>query len=210
MSMLVSLLRHASTQWNEQRRMQGRRDIPLSDSGREQVRQWRSPDADGAALQWVSSPLVRALETARLLSGVEPRREDALVEMDWGDWEGLTFAQIHARDGDTFVHMQSRGMDFRPPQGESLRDVQLRALDWLRQCARSGGAPVVAVTHKSVLRVVMAAATGWDMLGKPPIRLRDGALHRFTIDDGGGVSVLACNIALCPQADAKASNAIRQ
>jgi probable phosphoglycerate mutase len=55
---------------------------------------------------------------------------------------------------------------------------------------------MVAVTHKGVLRAVLAAATGWDMTGKPPIRLRDGALHQFAIDARGAVSIDACNIAM--------------
>ena len=55
---------------------------------------------------------------------------------------------------------------------------------------------MVAVTHKGVLRAVLAAATGWDMMGKPPVRLQSGALHRFAVDPDGRVSIVECNVPL--------------
>jgi probable phosphoglycerate mutase len=55
-----------------------------------------------------------------------------------------------------------------------------------------------------VLRVIVAAATGWDMTGKPPIRLRGDALHRFAVDAHGQVSIVECNAPLT-RADGNAS-----
>jgi probable phosphoglycerate mutase len=57
-------------------------------------------------------------------------------------------------------------------------------------------ARVVAVTHLGVLRAVLAAATGWDMTGKPPVRLQGNALHRFAVDDQGNISIVECNVVL--------------
>jgi probable phosphoglycerate mutase len=197
--MIVTLLRHGSTAWNEQRRMQGRRDIPLSEQGRAEVRTWRLP-ADLAvsatgALQWHSSPLRRAVETAQILSGMPPRGEPALIEMDWGEWEGYGLDELRRRFGDAFAKNEAAGLDFRPPGGESPRDVRDRIVRWLGEVA-AGGEPVVAVTHKGVLRAVLAAATGWDMMGKPPVRLRNDALHRFDVDTRGRIAVLECNVPL--------------
>jgi probable phosphoglycerate mutase len=197
--MIVALLRHGSTAWNDQRRMQGRRDIPLSESGRAEVRTWRLP-ADPAlpvagAMQWHSSPLRRAVETAQILSGVPPRDEPALIEMDWGEWEGYGLDELRRRFGETFARNEDAGLDFRPPGGESPRDVRDRIERWLREVA-ARGEPVVAVTHKGVLRAALSAATGWDMMGKPPVRLQNAALHRFDIDARGRVSVVECNVPL--------------
>ena len=197
--MIVAFVRHGSTAWNEQRRMQGRRDIPLSESGKAEVRTWRLP-ADLAfpvagAVPWHSSPLRRAIETAQILSGAPPREEPALIEMDWGDWEGYGLDELRQRFGDAFARNEAAGLDVRPPGGESPRDVRDRVVGWLGEVA-ARGEPVVAVTHKGVLRAVLAAATGWDMMGKPPIRLRNGALHRFAVDTRGRVSVVECNVPL--------------
>ena len=135
------------------------------------------------------------METARLLGGREPRREDALTEMDWGAWEGLTLAELRGRFGAEFSRMEARGLDFRPPGGESPRDVRRRVQRWLVDAATRGDS-IAAVTHKGVLRAVLAAATGWDMTCKPPVRLQDDALHRFAVDDAGTIRIVACNVPL--------------
>ncbi|MGI8896592.1 MAG: histidine phosphatase family protein [Casimicrobiaceae bacterium] len=193
--MIVSLLRHGSTAWNEQGRMQGRRDIPLSARGRDEVRAWRVPAEPAAPVQWVSSPLRRAVETAQLLSGAKPRCENALIEMDWGEWEGFRLDELRARFGAEFARMETLGLDFRPPGGESPRDVLHRVQHWLA-CAAVGEEPVVAVSHNGVLRVVLAAATGWDMTCKPPIRLQPGTVHRFAVAHDGTISLVECNVPL--------------
>lgn len=197
--MIVAFLRHGSTAWNEQRRMQGRRDLPLSELGRAEVRTWRLPAnlalPMAGAVQWHSSPLRRAVETAQILSGAPPREEPALIEMDWGDWEGFGLDELRQRFGDAFARSEAAGLDFRPPGGESPRDVQARVVRWLGAAAARGES-LVAVTHKGVLRAVLAAATGWDMMGKPPVRMQSGTLHRFAVDTRGRISVVECNVPL--------------
>ena len=193
--MIVSLLRHGSTEWNEAGRMQGRSDVPLSARGRTQVRAWRVPVDPEWPAQWISSPLRRAVETAEILSGAAPHRESALTEMDWGEWEGFGLGELRDRFADEFTRNEAAGLDFRPPGGESPRDVQHRMQCWLRVIAAQDR-PVIAVTHKGVLRAVLATAIGWDMTGKPPIRLQDDAMHRFAVDRNGAVSLVECNVPL--------------
>ena len=197
--MIVAFLRHGSTAWNEQGRMQGRRDIPLSERGRDEVRAWRLPSASIAVAPvgttWVSSPLRRAVETAEILSGATPQCESALIEMDWGEWEGFDLDELRRRHGAAFARNEAAGLDFRPPGGESPREVRDRVMSWL--AANAGQREtLVIVTHKGVLRAVLAAATGWNMIGKPPLRLQHGALHRFAVGPGGRVTVQECNVAL--------------
>lgn len=191
----VSFIRHASTSWNEEGRMQGRRDVPLSERGRAQVRAWRVPSELSGTAAWVSSPLERAVETAELLAGRVVARESALIEMDWGDWEGSTLGELRDAHGDAFAQNEARGFDFRPPGGESPREVHERLKPWLLRAATSP-APVIAVTHLGVLRVIVAAATGWDMTGKPPVRLASEAMHRFAVDRSGRVTITECNLPL--------------
>ena len=99
--------------------MQGRRDIPLSERGRAQVRTWSLPPELSNAASWVSSPLKRAIETAELLAGRAVDREGALIEMDWGDWEGSTLDELRDTHGAAFDQNEARGLDFRPPGGEA-------------------------------------------------------------------------------------------
>ena len=192
--MIVALVRHGRTAWNDAGRMQGRADVSLSEAGRAQVRGWRLPAALAAA-QFVASPLARACETAALLGVERVPIDAALIEMDWGAWEGETLERLRALHDIEFAAQSARGLDFRPPGGESPRDVQRRVAAWLAGSSGHRG-PVVAVTHQGVIRSVMALLTGWDMTGKAPVRLADDVVHVLDVGAGGVVNGVDWNIPL--------------
>jgi probable phosphoglycerate mutase len=154
---------------------------------------WRWPEMLGG-FRVIASPLRRAVETARLL-GVSAEPEPLLTEMDWGDWEGETLAGLRERLGAGMDDAEAAGLDFRPPDGESPRDVQARVAPLLRDIARRDE-PTAAITHKGVIRAVFAKAVGWDMLGKPPARLSWKAAHLFRLDRDGTPRVERLNISL--------------
>jgi len=125
--MIVAFVRHAATAWNDEGRMQGRRDVPLSERGRAQVRAWRLPErCIVAETAWVASPLTRARETAALLGATRIVSEPALIEMDWGAWEGLRLDELQRVHAEDYWREEARGLDFRPPRGESPRELQRR------------------------------------------------------------------------------------
>lgn len=188
------LIRHGPTVWNAAGRVQGQTDVPLSAAGRARVRRWRMPEAF-AGFGWIASPLVRASETARLLGARRLPTEPRLMEMHWGEWEGETLADLRARYGEEMIRNEGRGLDFRARGGETPREVQTRLLIWTAEVAACGR-PVVAVTHRGVIRALMARATGWDMLGKAPHRIDDGCAHLFRLDPGGRPEIAQMNIPL--------------
>lgn len=188
------MIRHGPTAWNSDRRLQGRTDIPLSEEGRTLVSGWRVP-SELRGYEWVSSPLKRACETAGLLAGMPPRIEPLLTEMDYGEWEGKRLADLRAELGEAMAENEARGLDFRPAGGETPRDVQVRLKQWLGTLAGHPRA-TVAITHHGVLRALYSLATGWDMAGPPPEKFRWGAMHRFSVSDGGQVRVERINIDL--------------
>ncbi|HYE00180.1 MAG TPA: histidine phosphatase family protein [Alphaproteobacteria bacterium] len=183
------MLRHGPTDWSAGKRLQGRADRPLSEAGIAAVRRWRLPP-ESADWACVASPLRRALDTARLL-GRDAAPEPALIEMDWGAWEGRRLDELRAELGAAMAAEEARGLDMTPPGGESPRMVQARLRPWLAGLDR----PLVAVAHKGVLRALYALATGWDMAGDPPDKLRDGRAHLFGVA-GGAVRAVRLNIAL--------------
>ena len=189
----LALIRHGPTEWNRLGRIQGQTDVPLDARGREAVAAWTTPPVlEG--YRWVASPLSRAVETARIL-GAEPDLEPSLVEMDWGRWEGLRIEDLRAELGRDMADNESRGLDFRPPDGESPRDVQRRIAPWLATVAATGQA-TAAVTHKGVIRAVYALASGWDMTDKPPEKLNDDAVHHFLIDGDRALLIDRLNVPL--------------
>ncbi len=186
------VIRHAPTDWNVEGRIQGRADTPLGAAGRDRARTGRLPSVWHAAL-CLSSPLTRALDTARLL-GLEPQPEPRLIEMDWGEWEGRPLAELRSELGAAMAANEARGLDFRPPGGESPRDVQ----DRLRPLLAELSGPTIFVTHKGVLRALYALASGWEMKGKSPHKLIDGCAHAFQVARDGAPALDDLNIPLDP------------
>ena len=188
------MLRHAPTAWNESGRIQGRRDVALSDRGRSLARGRRVPSPWRDA-SWISSPLVRAAETARLMGTPAPALEPRLQEMDWGRWEGFTLDHLRAREGDAMGRNEARGLDFRPAGGESPRDVRERLASWL-QSLPADRPRVVAVTHKGVIRCALSLAAGWDMREAYPRKLDWSCGHCFGWRREGRLEILELDVAL--------------
>ena len=155
----ICLVRHGETDWNLQHRYQGRADIPLNATGREQAR--RVADAIGAD-GWdaiASSPLSRSMETARAIAevagidgdGIE--QEPDLVERAYGEAEGLTLAEREARfpDGNW-------------PGLEDWEDVAKRSMLALEHIAsRHQGERVLVVCHGGVINAILAVVTKGEM-----------------------------------------------
>ena len=196
---MLTLIRHAPTDWNAARRLQGRSDVPLSTEGEKLMESKCLPD-DLRAGRLISSPLSRARRTAMLLTGREAEIEPRLTEMDFGSWEGQTLAGLRAADPQAMQAEEDRGWHMTPPGGESPWMVWQRVAPLLAELAADGG-PVVAVTHKGVIRAILARAWGWDFLGRAPARLESAVLHRLRLLRDGTPEILALNQAL-PKADA--------
>jgi broad specificity phosphatase PhoE len=185
------LIRHGATRWNEARLLQGRADPGLSKRGRAEVQAWRLPPGWRDA-SWYASPLRRARETAELLSEGPVAIDPRLIEMDWGAFERRRLADLRADDPLGLAENEARGLDFRPPGGESPREVAARLQEFI--AALPG--PAVAVTHKGVIRAALALATGWDMRRLPPVRpRRDQALHLMR-DEAGRLALAGPPVSL--------------
>jgi len=189
---LLVLIRHMPTLWTEEGLLQGRIDVPALRN--DLTTPWELPFGF-LGFRYLTSPLERCKTTARRL-GMEPMQvEPRLVEMDWGKWEGRRLAELRADLGAAMAAEEAKGLDFRPPGGESPRDVQQRVKPLLAEIAATDR-DTVAITHKGVIRAIYALATGWDMLGKPPHKLSWSAAHLFTVERGGRPAVERLNILL--------------
>ncbi len=180
----LTLIRHFRTAWNEEGRLQGRTDVPLSERGRRQAKTVR-PTADMAEAIWVSSPLGRAQETARLL-GASPLIEDRLIEADWGDWEGIALTDIRRSLGRDIPGIDYPNIEFCPPGGESGHSVQGRIKPWLAELA-ANGKPIIAVTHKGVIQAALALAFPGAEADRLPA-IEAGSFHRFRLGPLGELS----------------------
>ncbi|MCJ8338296.1 MAG: histidine phosphatase family protein [Pseudomonadales bacterium] len=176
-------IRHGQTQWNSEKKLQGRTNIPLNQQGREQISGYQLP-AQLQQLQWFSSPLLRARETAELLC-VNAATENQLIEMNWGSWEGKTLQQLRSVDPESFATLEAQGIDLCPPEGESPRLVGERISDWAEHLqALNDTQQLGCVSHKGVIRAIYALAANWDMQHKAPHKLDYHCAQHFCFDHG--------------------------
>ncbi|WP_108836530.1 histidine phosphatase family protein [Tateyamaria sp. Alg231-49] len=173
----LALLRHGHTAWNRAGRIQGRTDIPLDDEARDHLRAFSLPQG-WADADIVASPLSRAMDTGELVTGHTPHAEPALMEMNWGDWEGGQGALLKADPTSGFRDIKDWGWDYCPPGGEAPGDLRARLEPWAMSLTRD----TVAICHIGVMRVLMAMATGWNFDGPAPFAIKRDRLFVITID----------------------------
>jgi broad specificity phosphatase PhoE len=142
------LVRHGETEWSRDGRHTGRTDVPLTDAGRRQAERLEDALGEWTTPRVMTSPLGRARDTCRL-AGFGDRAElsEALLEWDYGEYEGLTTQQIRER---------RPGWDLWRdgcPGGENAADVGAR-VDPVVQELRGAGEDVALFAHGHVLRVL--------------------------------------------------------
>jgi probable phosphoglycerate mutase len=188
--MRLYYVRHGLTDWNIAGRLQGHRDTPLNQTGRAQavccgqiLRDLLACDGYSVAeLDCVSSPLSRARETMEIMRatlGIAPAGyeiEPRLTEISFGEWEGLTYAEVMQRDPDVVAKREADKWEFLPPGGENYRQVALRVGAWYASLDRD----TVVCAHGGTGRALVA------LLG---IAAPEEAVHHSI--DQGVVYVLA-------------------
>jgi probable phosphoglycerate mutase len=181
----ILLVRHGETDWNRENRFQGHADPPLNEAGRAGARALAAELAAEPVLALYSSPLQRAIETARIVGQslrVDVVVEERLCEIDVGSWQGLTRDEVEARFPDDYQRWLVGEGGWN--DGESSDDLARRVLAALADIAGRHDGLVLAVTHGGPIRTALRAA-GVDAPGPSignctTVRLavRDGKLER--------------------------------
>ena len=156
---LILLVRHGATEWSVSGQHTGRTDLPLTALGEDQARaaakvidHW----LDGAVPVVYTSPLQRAARTAALALPDHPAEEvSALMEYDYGNFEGLTTSEILERDPE--FDLFGKGC----PGGENILQVSARCDSFVAKVERTApGGAVVAFTHGHLSRILTARMLG--------------------------------------------------
>ncbi|MGA2891584.1 MAG: histidine phosphatase family protein [Xanthobacteraceae bacterium] len=159
-------VRHGETDFNVEGRLQGRRDTSLNARGRQQATVCGDVlrdlfARDGRSVEdfdYVASPLVRARQTMEILRaalGSDPlayATDDRLMEISYGEWEGLTLPEIDVRMPGMLAERERDKWGFAPPGGESYRELASRIGEWHAALTRD----TVVVAHGGGVRALMA------------------------------------------------------
>lgn len=167
----IWFIRHGETEYNREGRLQGQKDVGLNPKGREQasavgraLRKLAGPEIDrlerGRA--FYASPLSRTRETmalARSAMGLDPQvyaLSDDLKELTFGDWEGLTWPEVEARDPAAAAARAADKWNFTPPNGESYAALARRLTPWVEGIKDD----LCVVSHGGVARALMYLIAG--------------------------------------------------
>jgi probable phosphoglycerate mutase len=163
---VLYFVRHGETDFNVEGRLQGRRDTVLNPRGRQQAAEcgellrdlFARDRREPADFAYVASPLKRARETMEILRGtlgLDPHSYDVdnrLMEISYGEWEGMTLPEIDARTPGVLAERDRDKWDFAPPGGESYRALTARIGEWYSALTRD----TVAAAHGGGVRALMA------------------------------------------------------
>jgi len=168
----IFLIRHGATTLTAEDRFAGSTDVPLSDVGRDQAAKLAARLAHLPVAAVYASPLGRTMETARILAqphNLEVNARDGLREIAHGHWEQLTRHEVGEQFPAEAAAWDEDPYTFAPIGGESGLAVTARALPALLDIVRQHeGCPVVVVSHKATIRLLLSSLLGFD-----PRRYRD-------------------------------------
>jgi probable phosphoglycerate mutase len=186
---LFYFLRHGETVWNAEGRVCGRTDVPLSDAGQRQA-QLLGLRLKAIPVQALySSPLVRALETARLIGqiiGLDPIMDTRLAELNYGAWEGHTFDEIKRSDPAAYRDWDANPAELAPPGGETGVHLIERVTPFMADLAKwYQNGNVVVVCHKTVCRLLACHIEGVPLADyRRRIPMENAALNVFEAREG--------------------------
>lgn len=166
----VIMLRHGETLWNREGKMQGHADVELSEHGREQAREVAAELAQYAFDAVWSSPLSRAVETARTVAsvqGLDVHVDARLGEINMGSWAGKTWAEV-TKAHPEWVERLRAGEDFRRSEsGETAEEMARRGTRALHDiAAQHPDQTVLVATHGFFTRVTVASLLGLSGFGR--------------------------------------------
>jgi 3-hydroxybutyryl-CoA dehydrogenase len=170
----ILLVRHGETDFNLTHHFQGRIDIPLNKEGRNQAQALALALKNKPITAIYSSPLTRAMETARSIKAFHPSaplfEEEGLIEMDLGELDGKQAGDWISQHQEFYKTWRTTPSRLKMPGGESLEDVRIRAMDTLERITKSypPGSTLLLCSHNFVNRTIICQA-----LGLPLDRFRD-------------------------------------
>jgi len=172
MNTRIYLIRHGATTLTAEDRFAGATDVPLSDTGREQVRRLAQRLSGDGITAVYASPLGRTMETASILAephGLEVHPCPGVREISHGRWEQMTRCEVEKEFPEEAAAWNEDPYTFAPMGGESGLAVTARALPALMDIVRENqGGHILIASHKATIRLLLSSLLGFD-----PRRYRD-------------------------------------
>ena len=180
----ILLVRHGETDWNRSGQIMGEQPVPLNQNGEAQVKRLASFLKSRSIRALYSSPVARAIQTAEILASllqVPLTADRGLTEIKVGEWEGRYWKDLT----DEFARQQfyASPEEARPPGGETLSEVQIRAVAAVERArARAEADRLLFVSHADVVRAILAHYLKFDLKTVRQMRIDHASLTALELD----------------------------
>ena len=186
MQTTVFLVRHGITEWHTARKVLGHRDIGLNEKGLEQARAAAEALARVPIAEVLSSPLVRAVQTAEIIAEkfkVPLARDPRLADFRVGKWEGMGYDEVTASA--EYQRFLANPLSERIPGGEDLKQIRDRAVGAVEQALRDApaGESMAIITHAGIVRVVLSHYLGMNLANYHRLRAAPGSISVLSFSD---------------------------
>lgn len=174
-----TLVRHGETEGESSIRLNGATDVALNDIGRTQMVRAAQALRNGLYDITYTSPLKRARQSASIVAEphvLSPEIIEEFRELNFGDWEGLTYEEIARRDPALLATRQSRARDFTYPGGDNRLTFERRVRGAAR-ALRDGPPGLLLVLHKGVIKIVLSELLGLDFEEYRHLPVDLGSVH---------------------------------
>lgn len=194
---LFGLLRHGETIWNQEKRIQGQQDSPLTHHGRQQLQNWVPYLKKCNWDRIVASDLGRVQETVNIINkglGLPVTYEQGFREFDWGRWEGMKVSklwELHSRELEKEI---AKGWEFRAPDGETRTEANTRALKALMKYSRvHEGEKILLVCHLGIIKGLIYHIANHPYLPNDKSILKKDRLHTIECSENN-LSIVNLNL----------------
>ncbi|HPW45152.1 MAG TPA: histidine phosphatase family protein [bacterium] len=164
----ILLVRHGQTDWNVEKRVMGRLDVPLNDIGKKQAEGIAQYLASAKIDAIHASPVLRAAQTAQAIASKHPKikiiMDERLSEINYGDWVKKSFADVEREYPEVWKNYHLKPAKVEIPGGESIADVAKRTKELIDDVISSySKGRVVFVSHADVIKVALLNLLSMDM-----------------------------------------------
>ena len=181
------MVRHGETEWNVAEIFRGRIDIELNETGIKQAALLAEYLGDLRIDAIYSSPLKRALKTAKIIAGYHQLNVEiapGLIDFNYGKWQGLPHQEVKDKYKELYAEWISSPERVKIPAGESLDEVRERARGVVDDVIAKDKGTIALVSHRVVNKVLICALLGLDNSHFWNIRQDTCGISTFTYENG--------------------------
>jgi len=183
----IILIRHGETDWNKEQIFRGRIDVALNEVGLAQARAVQKFLKDVQISAIYSSPLSRALETARVVGegrNCEVKIEEGFIDINFGRWQGISHQKVKEEYKELYEMWLNKPQMVTFPEGESLEEVQRRSMKALEKVIKKHPEETLAIiSHRVLNKVLLCSILGLELSHFWYIKQDTCALNRFEYKD---------------------------